>query len=102
MDILWDSAALLVVLAAFFYIRRLESMFRGGTYGVAYGYYYLAVALLAVAFAMKVVLDYYEVNPSVYGLSIRDPAVMAAVVSLLLGFKASAKFWSTRTPPTGQ
>ena len=97
-DIVWDLAALIVALVAFFYIRRLESMFRGGTYGKAYGYYYAAVAALAVAFGIRVVLDYFEVDPTAYGLSVRDAGIVLAVVFLLLGFRASAKFWNNGRP----
>ena len=42
---------------------------------------------------MKVVSDILEVDPSTYGLSFRDAAIIAALAFFMLGLRDSAKFW---------
>jgi hypothetical protein len=97
-DFLWDSVTLLVILGALFYIRVLVRTFGKAPYGRAYQYYFGAVLVLAVGFAIRVAFDFFDVPPFAYGLSVRDPAIAAAVVLMLLGFRESAKFWTNNKP----
>jgi len=90
---------LIVSIFALFYIRRLNVKFRGGAYGKSYLYYYWAMVVFVLTFLLRIALDFFEISPSIYGMSVRNPAIMIATVLLLLGFRASAKFWSLPTSP---
>jgi hypothetical protein len=93
-DAVWDSGTLLVCLAATYFVSRLHSTFKGGTLGFAYKYYLAAGAVLSAGLAARVVLDLYQVNPSVYGISVRDPAIVLALVLFLMGLRKSSGIWS--------
>jgi hypothetical protein len=89
----WDTVTLLVCLSAVFYLTKLYSSFKGGSLGRAYGYYITAGLVLVVGFGIKVGLDFEGISPTDYGLSVRDFAIIIALVLFAVGLRASTKFW---------
>jgi len=98
-DLIWDVAALIVSIFALVYIRKLYVKFRGGAYGKSYRYYCWAMIVFVLTFLLRIALDFFEISPNIYGMSVRNPAIMIATVPLLLGFRSSAKFWSLPKSP---
>lgn len=90
----WDAATFLVATGALYFVTRLFLSFRGGAYGKAYFYYISAASVLWVAFLLKVSLDFVNIQPEEYGISLRDFAVMIALILLALGLRQTKKFWT--------
>jgi hypothetical protein len=93
----WDSLTLVFLLVAFLYMYRLYGVFRGGELGRFYGYYVASGAVLVIGFSMKIILDLLAITPEDYGLSVRDPAIIIALLLFALGLRGSARIW--RPPP---
>lgn len=52
-----------------------------------------AGAVLSVGLAVKIGFDVLGVDPSTYGLSIRDGAIIIALAVFSIGLRSSARFW---------
>jgi hypothetical protein len=93
-DLAWDGLTFVVCLAIVLYLYRLNALFARSQVGASYGYYLAGAAVLALAFAIRIVLDLAEVTAETYDLSVRDPAIIIALILIVLGLRKSAKFWS--------
>jgi hypothetical protein len=92
----WDFLTLIVSLAALFYLARLRSIFRGGEVATSFNYFIAAVAVFGAGFTLRVILDLVDVSPTAYGLSVRDPTIIAFFVLAALGLRSQAKVWSRK------
>ena len=93
-DLSWDGITLAVSLVAVFYLVDLRRTFRGGEMGSAFNYFVVAAAVFCVGFVLRLALDLISVTPESYGLSVRDPAIIIALVLVALGLRGLSKFWS--------
>jgi hypothetical protein len=95
-DAIWDSVTLAVILMAFFYAWRTFSIFRGGPLGRPYGYAVAGGGVILIAWILRLILDFEGINPvAVFGISVRDVAVMISAALFLVAGRGLVKFWTT-------
>jgi len=98
----WDVVSLAACLVGLLYIESLYRRFKGGEFGEPYVYYVAAAAVLAIGFAARVGLDLLAIVPDDYGLSVRDPAIIAALLLVVVGVRKASAFWERLKPrPSG-
>ena len=98
-DAVWDSVTLLVCLAGVFFLSRVRSVLRGGAVGGSYDYYLAAGAVLALGLAIRLVFDFQQVDPSVYGVSVRDAAIIISLALFVIGLRKAVKVWTPAGAP---
>jgi hypothetical protein len=93
-DLAWDGLTFVVCVAIVLYLYRLRVLFGHSQVGASYSYYLAGAAVLAFAFVVRIIFDLAEITAASYDLSVRDPAIIVALVLIVLGLRKSAKFWA--------
>ena len=55
--------------------------------------------MLFVAFAVKLALDFVGIQPEDFGVSVRDAAIILALVLFVFGLRRTRAFWNPAGTP---
>lgn len=95
-DTEWDTLTIAVLVASTFFAWRVYGSFKGGPLGRPYLLGVLGSATLLVAFLVRLSLDFQGIRAvDAYGISVKDVAIIVAVVFFGAGAWDLGRFWRT-------